>query len=75
MYKFVFRRIFNPYLMDVQLDLRPSPCETDAITALEGLRGNHLLTSLTDSTKYRDKIQPSNSAKIRCSFCQESIRS
>lgn len=70
--KLAYRLIFNPYLNNEQRDLRPRAGEPGAILTPEALRGNHVLASLTESTKFRDK--PSNSAKLRCCICGKPTR-
>jgi hypothetical protein len=70
--KLAHRLIFNPYLTDEQRDLRPRPDDQDVMTTPEGLRGNHLLARLMDSTKYRGK--PRDSTRVRCSICRVPTR-
>ena len=71
--KFQYRLIFNPYPLNEQRDLCPRPGETEARTAPMGLRGNHILPSLTDSMKYLDNL--TNSAKIWCYISHKPTRS
>ena len=53
--KFEHRLIFNPYLLNEQQDICPRRDKTEARTAPTDLRDNHVLSSLTELTNYREK--------------------